>query len=116
MTLTAFYDCIGSDYNTVLHRMGNSERMVDKFVKKFLNDTTADQLFDALNNKDYETAFRMAHTLKGVCLNLGFDKLMNSSSELTEALRNEVADNVSELLENVQHDYAQVMGLLKELE
>lgn len=116
MTLTAFYKAIESDYDAVLHRMGGSERMVDKFVKKFPGDTAAAQLFESFNNKDYETAFRMAHTLKGVCLNLGFDKLQRSSAELTEALRNQVADNASELLEKVRRDYDEIIGLLKELE
>lgn len=116
MTLTAFYKAIESDYSTVLNRMGGSERMVDKFVRKFPNDTAATQLFESFEAKDYETAFRMAHTLKGVCMNLGFEKLQKSSSELTEALRNQVADNAPELLEEVRRDYEEIVGLLKELE
>lgn len=116
MTLTAFYETIGSDYSTVLHRMGGSERMVDKFVKKFPNDKAANELFESFNNKDYETAFRMAHTLKGVCMNLGFDKLQHSSSELTEALRGQVSDNAEALLADVRRDYDEVMRLLKELD
>ncbi len=115
MTLTAFYEQIGSDYSAVLRRMGGSERMVDKFVRKFPNDTTAKQLFESFEGKDYETAFRMAHTLKGVCMNLGFDKLLGSASELTEALRGHVADNADNLLEDVRRDYNEVMGLIKEL-
>ena len=34
-----------------------------------------------------ELAFRAAHTLKGVCMNLGFDHLYNPSFEITESLR-----------------------------
>ena len=32
-------------------------------------------------------AFRAAHTIKGICLNLGFDKLYQASSDITEQLR-----------------------------
>ena len=34
-----------------------------------------------------ELAFRAAHTLKGVCMNLGFDHLYKLSFEITESLR-----------------------------
>ena len=34
-----------------------------------------------------ELAFRAAHTLKGVCMNLGFDHLYKPSFEITESLR-----------------------------
>ena len=96
--------------------MGGSERIVDKFVKKFPNDKTAEQLFETYASGDYETAFRMAHTLKGLCLNLGFDKLRNSASELTESLRNGVSENSGDLLETVRRDYTGILELLKELD
>lgn len=116
MTLTAFYEAIDANYSSVLQRMGGMEKMVDKFVRKFPNDTAARDLFESYEKKDYETAFRMAHTLKGVCMNLGFDKLCDSSSELTEALRGHVADNADELLENVRQDYEKIIELLKDLD
>lgn len=34
-----------------------------------------------------ELVFRAAHTLKGVCMNLGFDHLYKLSFEITENLR-----------------------------
>ena len=117
MTLEAFYNTIGSDYKAVLTRMCNSEKILDKFVRKFLNDKTSEELFSAYERGDYETAFRMAHTLKGLCANLGLDKLHASSSELTEALRNGVvADNASELLEQVRADYDMTIGALSQLD
>lgn len=116
MTLRDFYNKTGSNYDGVLSLMGGSERIVDKFVRKFPNDKSAAQLFESFENKDYETAFRMAHTLKGVCLNLGFDRLRESASELTEALRNTVADNAPELLETVRRDYDEIICALKELD
>ena len=116
MTLRDFYKKIGSDYDAIVKLMGGSERIVDKFVRKFPNDPSAAELFRSFEEKDYETAFRMAHTLKGVCLNLGFTKLHESASALTEALRDHVADNAPELLENVRRDYDEVIGALKEID
>lgn len=117
MTLKDFYETIGSNYTAALTRMGNSERMLSKFVRKFTDDKTAEQLFAAYESGDFSLAFRMAHTLKGLCANLGLDKLQNSSSELTEALRNGVvADNAPELLARVRADYEMTVGTLKELD
>lgn len=49
-----------------------------------------------MSEKDYGEAFRMAHTLKGICLNLIFDRLSKSLSELTEALRNYENEPINE--------------------
>lgn len=116
MTLEVFYNTIGSDYKSVLTRMGNSEKILAKFVRRFKDDKTAGELIAAVESGDYETAFRMAHTLKGLCANLGLDKLQNSSSELTEALRNTVADNVGELLALVRSDYEMTINALAQLD
>lgn len=116
MTLEAFYNTIGSDYVSALTRMGNSEKMLGKFVRKFTNDKTTAELTAAFGSGDYETAFRMAHTLKGLCANLGLDKLRNSSAELTEALRNNVSDNASELLKQVREDYEMTIDALAQLD
>lgn len=58
----------------------------------------------------------MAHTLKGLCSNLGLDKLQSASSELTEALRGHVADNAKELLEQVQTQHAEIIAALGQLD
>ena len=74
---------MGADYAPVLQRLG-SERIVTKFALRFLEDKTFSGLCDALDAHDAEEAFRMAHTLKGICLNLGFEPLRQASSELTD--------------------------------
>ena len=64
-----------------------SEKLVQKFVLKFLNDGSYQLLLDSLAAGDRDEAFRAAHTIKGVCANLAFNTLLASSEELTEALR-----------------------------
>ena len=118
MTLRECYDSIGSNFDTAVMRMCNKESMLAKFAKKFPNDPTYVGLLEAFESGDVPTAFRMAHTLKGLCLNLGLDKLQVSSSELTEALRNAetVPANAPELLEQVKRDYEVTVNALKEVE
>ena len=74
MTIKECYEKVGSDYDGVLKRLG-SEALVKRFAVKFLNDPSFQELTDGLAAQDGEKAFRAAHTLKGVCLNLGFTEL-----------------------------------------
>ena len=87
-----------------------------RFALKFLNDTSYQNLEQQLQNKDVEEAFRAAHTLKGVCLNLGFDNLFTVSSDLTEKLRAKELDGADELFEKVKEQYQITVEALKELE
>ena len=70
MTLQECYVKIGGDYNDILHRFMN-ENMVRKFVLKFPQDNNMALFEESWAKKDYETAFRAMHTLKGVAVNLG---------------------------------------------
>ena len=64
-----------------------SEAMIKRFSLKFLQDPSFNNLKENMEKNDGEEAFRAAHTLKGVCLNLGFDELYEASAEITEKLR-----------------------------
>ena len=85
MTTREFYESIGASYDSVLVRFG-SEKMITKFAKRFADDTTFQDMCKALEEKNAKEAFRMAHTLKGICSNLGFDELYKASYDLTEAV------------------------------
>lgn len=104
MTLQDCYNALGGDYQETVARMC-SERLVQRFVIKFLDDGSYDLLARSLADKNYEEAFRAAHTIKGVCLNLGFTRLQASSSELTEALRAGHHEEAERLFPTVAADY-----------
>ena len=118
MTLRECYESLGADFDKAVVRMCNKESMLAKFALKFPNDPTYDALVTAFDGGDMQTAFRMAHTLKGLCLNLGLEKLRVSSSELTEALRNydSPAPNAPELYETVKADYKATIEALNSVE
>lgn len=65
MTIEECYVKMGANYQDVIKRLP-SAKMIEALV---------------------ELAFRAAHTLKGVCMNLGFDHLYKPSFEITESLR-----------------------------
>ena len=116
MTIEQLYNEIGSNYQDVLLRM-SSQRIVIKFVKRFMDDNTFNELTDGINIGDFEQTYRSVHTLKGICLNLSFDILANYCSILNEYLRtvNKLDDNVYMLYENIKEEYLKVFSKIKEL-
>ena len=115
MTVKECYEQMGSDYEGVLGRMG-SEAMIKRFALKFLQDPSFNNLKENLEKKDGEEAFRAAHTLKGVCLNLGFDELYEVSAEITEKLRGRETAESEDLFEKVEEKYQKTVNAIKGLE
>ena len=57
MTIRECYGELGLDFDAVLSRLVN-EKLVQKFALKFLDDPSFQNLKDALDSKDVETARR----------------------------------------------------------
>ena len=109
------YAQMNADYDEVLKRFG-SEAMVKKFALKFLNDPSYKDLTEAIAANNGEEAFRAAHTLKGICANLGFSTLYAVSSELTEKLRGRNTEGSEDLFEKVREQYEITAAALHRLE
>lgn len=105
MTIQECYAAIGGNYQDVKNRL-MKEELVERFVRKFLEDESYEQLSKAIEEEDFEAAFRAVHTLKGICQNLSFDTLSHSASCLTETLRNWESEPVNMAL--MQEGYAKV--------
>jgi FOG: HPt domain len=115
MTLFEFYNSLGESLDEVLGRL-RLESRIAKYLGLFLNDPSFDELKNAFAKNDAKTAFRAAHTLKGVAANLGLNKLSSSSSVLTEDLRpGSFTANSQDLLENVELDYIAAVEGIKQL-
>lgn len=95
LTIREAYDKMGANYDDVLHRL-MSDDMVARFAVKFLDDDSMSRLEAGLAASNAHDAFIGAHTLKGVCQNLGFDNLYQPAVDVTEALRN--ADSIEAAL------------------
>lgn len=114
MTLQEFYAAVGGNYDEAISRL-MGEAMLRRFVTKFLSDPSYAVLEQAISTGQREEAFRAAHTIKGLCLNLSFGKLLASSEALTEALRHEMPVNAQELFAAVSADYALTIDAIQKL-
>lgn len=115
MELRQIYEQMHGDYDSVIKRLRADER-IEKYLVKFMGNHMDCLIRDALAAGDYETAFREAHNLKGVCANLNMDALGKSASELTEALRNGTPKgDITPLVEAMQSDYDMTIRALAQL-
>jgi chemotaxis protein histidine kinase CheA len=115
MNLKDFYSSVGGNYDDMLGRMLTEER-IKKFVLRFPKDGSYTELISGLDYKDYEQAFRAAHTLKGVCVNLGFGNLYNSASSMTEELRKRTAPSSDTFLTKLKEDYNNILVCISDID
>ena len=115
MTVSEFYARIRGDCADAMARLTKEERIL-KYVGRFVSGAGLGELDRALQEQRWADAFREAHSLKGVALNLGFRVLADSSGALCEALRSgEAPGDVSALYDAVARDYADTVAAAKEL-
>ena len=115
MTIRECYNVFGGDFDGVMKRLIDENR-VERFALKFLDESSMKQLRISLIEDDQEGAFRAAHTLKGVCQNLGFDNLYKASFDITEKLRGRDTEGCEELLAKVEEQYNNTVDAIHMME
>ena len=116
MTVKECYKAFGGNYEECFSRLRDDARII-KFLGKVVDDGSFKLLCDSLEARNMPEAFRAAHTLKGVCLNLSLTKLYVSSEKLTESLRNrtEYGDDIEPMLEQVKQDYEVTISNIRKI-
>lgn len=112
MTTQECYTLLKGNYQEAKSRLMN-DTLIDRFLLRFPDDPSMQQLLDSLSQQNYTEAFHAAHTLKGVAANLAFTQLQQSASALTEALRGGQCPADASLLPQLQSDYQLVMDTIK---
>lgn len=77
----------GMNVKDAMSRFMGDEELFELCFKQFAHDKGFERLEEAIKAKDYDAAFKAAHSLKGVAGNLGLETLFESLSELVETLR-----------------------------
>ena len=113
MNLKDCYIKLGGDFNEVLGRL-RREQIVQKFVYKFLDDKSFHLFETSMGNKDYEEALRAVHTLKGICQNLAFTRLFESSNLVTKALKENDWNTASDMMPRLSMDYYETINAINE--
>ncbi len=114
-TLEDFYASVGADATSVISRLGGNSVFVLRFLSMFKSDSSFKELCSALDKEDTQTAFRAAHTLKGVCATLGLQRLFEQASAVTELLRGGSLAEAKLAMPALEQEYKQVLEALKSL-
>lgn len=114
MTLDQFYRAAGGTAAEAAPRLGGADA-TRRFLRLFPLDDSFPQLSEALGRGDVQTAFRAAHTLKGVAANLGLERLRALASDMTECLRRGELSGAQARLAETETAYRQVLAALEEL-
>ena len=86
MTVQELYENIGGSIQSAL-RILQMDKMVARFIVRYLDEPSCGKLLEAYESGDGQGVFEAAHALKGVCANLGLDKLSAAASEICEQFR-----------------------------
>ena len=114
MNVRECYDTMRGDYEDVKRRFLTDAR-IRRFALLFLEDRSMADLQEAMGNKDCEGAFHAAHTLKGVCLNLGLAGLYRPVEQITELLRASRMDEAEQAMQEVEEEFNRTYESLREL-
>ncbi len=115
MQIKEFYGVIGSNYQKVFARLC-SNAIITKFLKSFMQDESYDNFISEYKKGNLEDAFRAAYMFKGLCLNLGFESLSQSSIEITKALRGGKNDVTPQMIEKLTQNYNFVVENIKNID
>ena len=115
MNLKDCYIKFGGDFDEVLGRL-RREETVQKFAFKFLDDKSFSLFESSIGSKDYEDALRAVHTLKGICQNLSFTRLFESSSLVTNALKENDWNKAVDMMPKLSKDYYETINVIKDFE
>ena len=110
--LEQFYAAVGANADEVISRLGGNPALVMSFLAKFQEDGSFRALCAALDGGEAETAFRAAHTIKGICANLGLQTLFSKASEMTELLRVGAVEDAKNALPALEAEYGRVCALI----
>ena len=91
MGMCELYDAMGVEYDDVLALLRREDR-IKLYFTQMMEDPSFRELDRAMAEQEYSAAFKAAHTIKGMCVNLMIEPLAKASIALVECLRSEPVD------------------------
>lgn len=102
----------GIDVNAGVERFMGNEELYEKFLRRFAEDASYQELVAAIASGDCQAAFTAAHTLKGVSGNLSLKKLEAVVAVQVEHLRAGDLDSARPLMEEITAAYEKVRAVI----
>lgn len=97
----------GINYQDVCDRMMGNEELVERFMLKFLEDQTIEQITLDYEKNDIKELEKSSHTLKGISGNLGMKDLFEACAHIVNHIR-------LQQLDDLKNDYEKLMQAYQE--
>lgn len=106
------------DVEATLLRFANNQSLLIRFLKKFPQDPTYSELIQAAELLDLNGMEMLAHTLKGMSANLGFQELSDRNDALVRALREGTSEEAALLpmVTSITEEYEKLVHIILRLE
>lgn len=112
MTVEDLYFEIEGNYSDVVERFVTESKII-RFVLLFLNDGSYEAYIQAMQAEKADEAFLAIHTLKGVCLNLGFQGMYKVVNNITELLKANKFEEAKKKLPDLKAVYEKHINAIK---
>lgn len=106
----------GIDVSGALERFMGNEDLLERFLKKFLNDSNYEKLMTAIEEGNQEDALTAAHTLKGVTGNLAMTELFDLLTSQVSAFRNDNWDEAVKLMPAISQSHERLVSVISSME
>ena len=107
-------EAAGIDVQSAMGRFMNNEMLLERFLKKFLDDPNYGKLKAAQAPGDREGAVTASHSLKGVCGNLSMTGLFDLLTRQVGLLRAEDWAGAMELMPGIDGAYEETCRAIRE--
>ncbi len=103
----------GIQVEDALGRFMGNEKLLERFLLKFLDDGNYGQLKKAIEEKDRDTELRCSHTLKGVCGNLSITTLYDMFTRQVELMRADRWEEAEAMMPEIEKAYEAVTAVIR---
>ena len=107
-------EAAGIDVQSAMERFMDNEMLLERFLKKFLDDPNYGKLKAAQADGDREGAVIASHSLKGVCGNLSMTGLFDLLTRQVGLLRAEDWAGAMELMPGIDGAYEETCRAIRE--
>lgn len=106
---------IGIDVESALERFMGNEAMLEKYLKRFTENPTYNELLDAVANGNCKVAFEATHSLKGNTGTLSIMPLYELFSKQTEFFRNNDFAQGNNMMNEIDIEYKKIIATIKKV-
>lgn len=103
-----------TDIDGAIRRLSGNVTLYKHCLNAFLQDTTIQELNEAIQTQAWDDAFTAAHALKGLAGNMGFVPLFHATGELVVLIRNGKMKEIGQSNQRLQSIYNEVCSAIRQ--